>query len=141
MLIELCELLTPSKLVCCLLAAVQNHICVDVSAAAQMHQLRCTSACLNFTSLPCSGSWSPVHTDTHDSSCLAGPGDGDCGFQALLVAMLLQVCCCGPARGASLAARTLALFNVLSDWTPSHAVIAGYHTLKVSRVHKAHRMA
>ena len=72
------------------------------------------------------------HTDSHDSSCLPAAGDGDCGFQALLVAMLLQVCCCGPAMGASMAARIKALFDALPDWTRTPAVIAGYSTLKVT---------
>ncbi|KAL0042512.1 hypothetical protein WJX79_001978 [Trebouxia sp. C0005] len=57
-------------------------------------------------------------------------GDGDCGFRAILVAILLQACCCGPTVGASMAARMMALFSALPDWTCSPAVIAGYHTLK-----------
>ena len=60
------------------------------------------------------------------------PGDGDCGFRALLVAMLLQVCCCGPAMGASMAACIKALFDALPEWTRTPAVIAGYSTLKVT---------
>jgi len=80
----------------------------------------------------CSSSSSWLHTDSHDSSCLAGPGDGDCGFRALLVAILLQVCCYGPAMGASMAARMKVLFDALPEWTQTPAVIAGYATLKVT---------
>jgi hypothetical protein len=77
-----------------------------------------------------SNSW--LHTDNHDSSCLAGSGDGDCGFRALLVATLLQVCCYGPAMGASMAARMKVLFEALPEWTRKPAVVAGYSTLKVT---------
>ena len=92
---------------------------------AQAHS--CVHSCLN----------SCVHTDSHDSSCLAGPGDGDCGFRALLVAILLQVQSCGPAMGASMAARMKAIFDTLPHWTRDHAVFAGYNSLMVSPVHKA----
>lgn len=71
-------------------------------------------------------------TDSHDSSCLAGSGDGDCGFRALLVAILLQVHSCGPAMGASMAARIRSLFHTLPEWTQKPAVVAGYTTLKVT---------
>ena len=99
-----------------------------VSAATHVQQLMCSCAGLNFTSLPCSSSW--LHTDSHDSSCLAGLGDGDCGFRALLVAMLLQVCCPGMSR--AMAAQVSKLYHALPAWTRSHAVIAGYNTLVVS---------
>ncbi len=73
-----------------------------------------------------------LHTNDHASSCLAGPGDGDCGFRALLVAILLQVCCYSPAMGASMSARMKVLFDALPEWTQTPAVVAGYTTLKVT---------
>jgi len=96
------------------------HRVASVQMHAQAHSCvhSCSSSCL--------------HTDSHDSSCLAGPGDGDCGFRALLVAILLQVCCYGPAMGASMAARMKVLFDALPEWTRTPAVVAGYSTLKVT---------
>jgi len=35
-----------------------------------------------------------------------------------------------------MAAQVANLYHALPDWTRSHAVIAGYNTLKVSLVHK-----
>ena len=116
---------------------------ISFSAAMHMHQMMCSCACLNLTSLPCSSRWGHTRTHAHAHThimlgwCLAGPGDGDCGFRALLVAILLQVHSCGPAMGTSMAARLRGLFTSLPDWTCSHAVIAGYNSLMVSPVHKA----
>ena len=56
---------TPIKSVRCLIAAMQSSICSAFSAAMHMHQMMCSCACLNLTSLPCSSRWSHTHMTHH----------------------------------------------------------------------------